>query len=282
MATGWAPVVRSPRGREEAKRAAEMYLADTRNAGAGAWNNLSHYRELNDVLKLSRKCDVRPRAASAGRQSVLTASGMTGIGITKKSCARCSRHSSTPGGRREWCSSRAHRMPKTGEGGGQRARLPSDHALELRLQNLYPRADEPAAAQDRKHCVGDAERVRSRANNTRDSESSACNHGSSTTGAGRRHATCAAPRLRKGVDSLSRKFSAEALRRAGLPRRFVSAVSSLHDGTTCRYIINGHESASVTATGGIRQGCPLALMLIIIALNVLYIWLARCGHIRGV
>lgn len=44
----------------------------------------------------------------------------------------------------------------------------------------------------------------------------------------------------------------------------------LHMGNSCHLLVDGYASRQVTVTGGIRQGCPLAPTLFIIALDVFY------------
>lgn len=86
----------------------------------------------------------------------------------------------------------------------------------------------------------------------------------------------------KAYDSLSREFLLAALVKAGLPPRFVGAVRSLHDETSCCFLVNGYESRSVRVTRGIRQGRPLAPMLVIVALDTLYRAVMVSATVRGV
>ncbi|KAF1322066.1 reverse transcriptase, partial [Globisporangium splendens] len=74
----------------------------------------------------------------------------------------------------------------------------------------------------------------------------------------------------KAYDSLSRDFLTRVLRLYGFPKQFCDTVEALHSETTCRFLVNGFLSRSIRVTCGIRQGCPLAPLLFIIALDVLY------------
>ncbi|GMF38592.1 unnamed protein product [Phytophthora fragariaefolia] len=88
--------------------------------------------------------------------------------------------------------------------------------------------------------------------------------------------------FRKAYDSLDREYMLEVLRRKGYPEKFIRAVDAMHDGTTVRFLANGYTSRSIAVTSGIRQGCPLAPLLFILALDPLYRKLDGFMGIRGV
>ncbi|OWZ04937.1 reverse transcriptase [Phytophthora megakarya] len=88
--------------------------------------------------------------------------------------------------------------------------------------------------------------------------------------------------FKKAYDSLSRVFLHRALRRHGYPPRFVAAVKELHLGTSTKFLVNGHQSRAVPITSGIRQGCPLAPMLFVLAIDALYRAIDNHGELRGV
>ncbi|GMF60821.1 unnamed protein product [Phytophthora fragariaefolia] len=71
-------------------------------------------------------------------------------------------------------------------------------------------------------------------------------------------------------DSLDRRFLYAVLRRHGYPMHFIQVVERLHSGTTVRFLANGASSEPVLVTRGIRQGCPLAPLIFILALEPLY------------
>ncbi|TYZ68842.1 hypothetical protein PybrP1_002533 [[Pythium] brassicae (nom. inval.)] len=74
----------------------------------------------------------------------------------------------------------------------------------------------------------------------------------------------------KVYDSLDRGFMLAVLQKRGFLSVFVEAVTALHRDTSGVFLVNGYASKGVTSTCGIRQGCPLAPFLFIVALDVLY------------
>ncbi|KAF1314221.1 reverse transcriptase, partial [Globisporangium splendens] len=86
----------------------------------------------------------------------------------------------------------------------------------------------------------------------------------------------------KAYDSLDRSFLAQALQHLGFPLKFVHLVKVLHSQTTYKFIVNGFLSRKYNVTSGIRQGCPLAPLLFILALEVLYRKIEESDEIRGV
>ncbi|KAG3066262.1 hypothetical protein PI125_g23896 [Phytophthora idaei] len=73
----------------------------------------------------------------------------------------------------------------------------------------------------------------------------------------------------KAYDSMSRDFLIKTLRRHGYSEQFVRTLQALNDGTNARFLVNGFKSQRVKITGTIRQGCPLAPLLFILALSTL-------------
>ncbi|KAF1322650.1 Abc transporter g family member 31, partial [Globisporangium splendens] len=71
----------------------------------------------------------------------------------------------------------------------------------------------------------------------------------------------------KAYDSIDRSFLAQALQHLGFPLKFVHLVKVLHSQTTYKFIVNGFLSREYNVTSGIRQGCPLAPLLFILALE---------------
>jgi hypothetical protein len=74
----------------------------------------------------------------------------------------------------------------------------------------------------------------------------------------------------KAYDTLDRRFLTLALQRHGFTPTLVRAVEVMHLGTTAAYVADGQTSAVESVVNGIRQGCPFAPTLFILAVDVLY------------
>lgn len=101
-------------------------------------------------------------------------------------------------------------------------------------------------------------------------------------GLGQDNATCLQLDFQKAYDSLSRAFLHEVLVGRGFPDRFVAMVAAVHRGTSGRFLVNVFFSKPVDITSGIRQECPLAPLLFLVAIDVVYRRLERCEDIRDV
>ncbi|OWZ11154.1 reverse transcriptase [Phytophthora megakarya] len=86
----------------------------------------------------------------------------------------------------------------------------------------------------------------------------------------------------KAYDSLDREFLYSTLARHGYPAHFVNIVRALHTGTSVTFLANGQSSRSIPVHRGIRQGCPLAPLLFILALEPLYQKLDTSPRLRGI
>lgn len=75
--------------------------------------------------------------------------------------------------------------------------------------------------------------------------------------------------LRKAYNTLCRNFMAAALAQFGFPQQFLDVFNSLHNGTMGSYLVNGKESTKWAVNSGIRQGCPLAPLLFVLAVDFL-------------
>lgn len=71
-------------------------------------------------------------------------------------------------------------------------------------------------------------------------------------------------------DSLARLFLFIVLEWLRFPAQYIAALAFLHKDTTIRFLVNGLRSRKVEVTSGIRQGCPLAPIVFILALEPLY------------
>nr|CAI72277.1 reverse transcriptase precursor, putative [Phytophthora infestans] len=74
----------------------------------------------------------------------------------------------------------------------------------------------------------------------------------------------------KAYDSLDREFLHKVLEAKGFPSKFRAIVKATHENTTVKFMANGTLSRAIAVTSGIRQGCPLAPLLFILAVDLLY------------
>ena len=73
----------------------------------------------------------------------------------------------------------------------------------------------------------------------------------------------------KAYDSLIRTYLWEALRWVGFPETLIRLIKRTYTKTSAKFLVNGFESADFPITSGIRQGCPLAPLLFIIAMETI-------------
>ena len=71
----------------------------------------------------------------------------------------------------------------------------------------------------------------------------------------------------KAYDSLQRPFLLAVLQWLGFSLKFVRVVEALHQNTMCRFIVNGYLSRRRNVLCVIRQGCPMAPLMFILALD---------------
>jgi hypothetical protein len=74
----------------------------------------------------------------------------------------------------------------------------------------------------------------------------------------------------KAYDSLDRDFLMEVLAAKGIPPKTLAIIRAIHTKTTVQFMANGFISERLSVTSGVRQGCPLAPLLFIIAVDLLY------------
>jgi hypothetical protein len=88
--------------------------------------------------------------------------------------------------------------------------------------------------------------------------------------------------FRKAYDTVSREFLFLALLKFGFSEEFVNMLRRLHDGTTARFLVNGELSDPQEVISGIRQGCPLAPLLFILAAEVLALAIRQDKELGGI
>lgn len=86
----------------------------------------------------------------------------------------------------------------------------------------------------------------------------------------------------KSYDTLSRGYMLMVVRKFGFAPNFIELVARLHDGTKAHFLVNGEISKPVAVLSGIRQGCPLAPLLFIIAVEPLVLMLRQDSGISGI
>jgi hypothetical protein len=62
----------------------------------------------------------------------------------------------------------------------------------------------------------------------------------------------------------------EVLAAKGIPPKTQAIIRAIHTKTTVQFMANGFISERLSVTSGIQQGCPLAPLLFIIAVDLLY------------
>jgi ribonuclease HI len=88
--------------------------------------------------------------------------------------------------------------------------------------------------------------------------------------------------FRKAYDTVDRDFLWLALENFGYPPSFIQLVTRLHRTTQARFLVNGELSKNFAVTSGIRQGCPLAPLLFLLAAETLKYAIEGCDQIEGV
>ncbi|KAF1325866.1 Rxlr effector protein, partial [Globisporangium splendens] len=86
----------------------------------------------------------------------------------------------------------------------------------------------------------------------------------------------------KAYDTLDRDFLYLVLRKFGFGRQFVDLVHRMHSDTTAQYLVNGEVSREWEVKSGIRQGCPLAPLLFIVAAEILALAVQQDPHLEGI
>lgn len=86
----------------------------------------------------------------------------------------------------------------------------------------------------------------------------------------------------KTYDTLSRSYILVVLQKFGFAPEFVWIIARLHQDTSAQFAVNGETSKRVMIRSGIRQGCPLAPLLFIIAVKPLSLMLKQDAQLQGI
>ena len=73
--------------------------------------------------------------------------------------------------------------------------------------------------------------------------------------------------FRKAYDTMDQEFSYETLFQFGFDVHLIDLIRCIYTGTTARFVVNGSHSAPLQVRSGIRQGCPLAVEVLGLALS---------------
>lgn len=88
--------------------------------------------------------------------------------------------------------------------------------------------------------------------------------------------------LRKAYDTLDRTFLQRVLRAYGFSDQFLNVIRTLYEGTTAQFLVNGKLSTEWSVESGIRQGCPLAPLLFILAVDTLGQAINKNPELQGI
>ncbi|KAF1315577.1 Rxlr effector protein, partial [Globisporangium splendens] len=86
----------------------------------------------------------------------------------------------------------------------------------------------------------------------------------------------------EAYDTLDRDFLYLVLSKFGFGRQFVDLVRRMHTDTTAQYLVNGELSKEWEVKSGIRQGCPLAPLLFIVAAEILALAVQQDPYLEGI
>ncbi|KAE9273288.1 hypothetical protein PR003_g29950, partial [Phytophthora rubi] len=88
--------------------------------------------------------------------------------------------------------------------------------------------------------------------------------------------------FRKAYDTVARDFIFLTLIKFGFSPEFVAMIQRIHVGTTARFLVNGELSDPLQVKSGIRQGCPLAPLLFLLAAEVLALAIQQDQDLVGI
>jgi hypothetical protein len=75
--------------------------------------------------------------------------------------------------------------------------------------------------------------------------------------------------LKDAFDNIAHTYLYEVLRAHGFSEVLIRQIRAMYDGATASVMINGHNSRPFPVRRGVKQGCPLAVLLYALALNPL-------------
>ena len=86
----------------------------------------------------------------------------------------------------------------------------------------------------------------------------------------------------KAFDRVDRHFLFKALRKFGYGPKIISMIEAIYNNIEAQIKVNGNMSQSFPVENGVRQGCPLSMILYIILAEVTIINILRNPNIKGI
>ena len=88
--------------------------------------------------------------------------------------------------------------------------------------------------------------------------------------------------IAKAYDSVNRTYLFELLQIYGFPIKFINLIKKMHCQTRYSFIVNGITAKSSESSSGIRQGCPLAPFLFLMAMEPLVSKIDKSSQLDGI
>ena len=76
--------------------------------------------------------------------------------------------------------------------------------------------------------------------------------------------------LKKAFDSVDHDFLFKIMKKMGFSQLFINWIKILYNGIEITVLINGHLGNYFNINRGVRQGCPLSMILYVISQEPLY------------
>ena len=86
----------------------------------------------------------------------------------------------------------------------------------------------------------------------------------------------------KAFDKIQHPFMINVLQKADIEGIYINIIKAIYDKPTTNIIPNGDKLKALSLKSGIRQGCPLSLLLFSIVLEVLATEIREEKEIKGI
>ncbi|KAE9032264.1 hypothetical protein PR003_g5465 [Phytophthora rubi] len=87
--------------------------------------------------------------------------------------------------------------------------------------------------------------------------------------------------FKNAYDTVDREFIYETLRAFGFNEAFIDLMRRMHTDTSASFLVNGEQSKARAVESGIRQGCPLAPLLFLLAAEILGLAIQQNPDLTG-